>query len=667
MNPDLAFWFRTLATLALETAAVLTLAALVAPRLHAARHQRAVWLAAFWALWLITATEMTGLRLPGTTTAPSRHPSTPPAQTPNTPTAPAPSPASHPHPIASASTSTPTPFNTAPQPSQPHSTWWPGCLWLAGTAATLAWRTRKHLRLASLHRHHSQAAPAAWSTRTRELAQHLGLHQVTTRVLPGLKSPIAFGLRSPTITLPVDFSDRFDAPQQDAILLHELAHLARRDPLALILADLTTAILWWHPGVAWARHQLVAAMESAADEASSLIPDGPTRLAESLLRLGQDLTNPASTRALGITGPGPHSQLARRIHALVDNPTPWHHSKPLAHTLPLLAASFAALAVALPAWPGTPRVPLATYLTTTTTSSSPTPTPTPSPAPSPAPPANDTAPATNPDPNPNPNTNGPTVTLEVKVLEITEHDSSSLGLDWLFGHASTAPDPVQTDHPAPDEPAANSPNAANVRIDRSQVAGQSVVLQQHQVNALLLRLQDLGNGELTACPRIQTLSGRPAEISIRNLRTLVTGVETNPAAYLKPNSSQPSPPVVNYTTETLGFGPTIAIIPTRETDAWRIRLHGMLTEFLGYDDPGPARLEVSTPDGSLTAQLPLPRLRVRKAIAEGLVAPGQSLLVRGPAHESTERTRGSWFRPPQTIVKRVRLYLVVTPIAQTDA
>jgi hypothetical protein len=259
------------------------------------------------------------------------------------------------------------------------------------------------------------------------------------------------------------------------------------------------------------------------------------------------------------------------------------------------------------------------------------------------------------------------VTLEVKVLEITDHDSNSLGLDWLFGHASTAPDPVQMDHPAPDEPAANSPNAANVRIDRSQVEGQSVVLHEHQINALLLRLQDLGNGAITARPRIQTLSGRAAEISIHNLRTLVTGVETNPAAALKPNPSQPSPPVVNYMTETVGFGPTIAIIPTRETDAWRIHLHGMITEFLGYDDPGPAKLEVSTPDGSLTAQLPLPRLRVRKAIAEGLVAHGQSLLVRGPAHESTERTRGSWFRAPQTIIKRVRLYLIVTPIAQTDA
>ncbi len=76
------------------------------------------------------------------------------------------------------------------------------------------------------------------------------------------------------------------------MLAHELAHLARRDPAWQSAAMLACAVLWWQPLSWWSSRRLRAASEAAADEASMLLPDGPSQLAASLVSLAQRLTDP---------------------------------------------------------------------------------------------------------------------------------------------------------------------------------------------------------------------------------------------------------------------------------------------------------------------------------------------------------------------------------------
>jgi hypothetical protein len=94
------------------------------------------------------------------------------------------------------------------------------------------------------------------------------------------------------VGLPPDFAMRFDPAKQEAMLAHELAHLAAHDPFWCLLADVATVVLWCHPGVWWLRRQLHLASEMAADEASLLVADGPRVLAECLVELGARLTGP---------------------------------------------------------------------------------------------------------------------------------------------------------------------------------------------------------------------------------------------------------------------------------------------------------------------------------------------------------------------------------------
>lgn len=171
--------------------------------------------------------------------------------------------------------------------------------------------------------------PSGTEAIVAQLRRRLGLGPVRLQVWPQLRGPVAFGIFRPTVALPADFAARFTPQQREAMLAHELAHLAGRDPLWLALADIVCALAWWHPLVWWARRRLRAASEASADEASALVPDGPAALAESLITFGRELTSPGPARGLGVSGSGLKSELARRVTALVRPGIVWHQLNPI--------------------------------------------------------------------------------------------------------------------------------------------------------------------------------------------------------------------------------------------------------------------------------------------------------------------------------------------------
>ena len=130
-----------------------------------------------------------------------------------------------------------------------------------------------------------------------------------------LVSPIAFGLLRPTIGLPLNFWQRFSGVKQEAMLTHELAHLAAHDPFWYMMADLAVAAFWWHPAVWWMRRQLQFSSELAADEASLMSIDGPRVLAECLVEMGAQLAKPVSGQ---LRVAGFRSDLGCRVQRLMQ-------------------------------------------------------------------------------------------------------------------------------------------------------------------------------------------------------------------------------------------------------------------------------------------------------------------------------------------------------------
>lgn len=185
-------------------------------------------------------------------------------------------------------------------------------LWILGTGLLLA----RVLLARTMMWLMCRKGRAVQNVIVQELAPRLGIRgSVRVMEFARLKGPIAIGR---IIGLPPGFEREHSRAQQEVILAHELAHLAARDNWWQLLAEIAVAALWWHPLVWLARRRFQDASETAADEASLLIQNGPPMLAECLLALGKRLEPKPGFGWLNIGGQGFRSGLGRRVQRLFE-------------------------------------------------------------------------------------------------------------------------------------------------------------------------------------------------------------------------------------------------------------------------------------------------------------------------------------------------------------
>ena len=104
-----------------------------------------------------------------------------------------------------------------------------------------------------------------------------------------LAVPATVGVRRTVILLPADWRG-WPEEQLDAILAHEISHVARRDGLTQLLSLIHRAIFWFSPLGWWLDKQLTDLAEQASDEAALAGGADRTRYAETLLGFFARLT-----------------------------------------------------------------------------------------------------------------------------------------------------------------------------------------------------------------------------------------------------------------------------------------------------------------------------------------------------------------------------------------
>ena len=77
--------------------------------------------------------------------------------------------------------------------------------------------------------------------------------------------PVALGTVRPSIVIP-SIADTWSDDRRTAVMLHELAHVARYDCLTHTLAVAACAMYWFHPGVWWVARRLRVERELACDD-----------------------------------------------------------------------------------------------------------------------------------------------------------------------------------------------------------------------------------------------------------------------------------------------------------------------------------------------------------------------------------------------------------------
>jgi beta-lactamase regulating signal transducer with metallopeptidase domain len=127
--------------------------------------------------------------------------------------------------------------------------------------------------------------------------------------------PLAIGIRQPCIIIPA-IADAWDEGRRRAVLLHELAHVARHDCLTQMVSVVSCAVYWCHPAMWWVARQLRIERELACDDRVIAAGAGGSDYAGHLLEIAYATGNSRSV-ALAV-GMARRTQLEGRLLAAID-------------------------------------------------------------------------------------------------------------------------------------------------------------------------------------------------------------------------------------------------------------------------------------------------------------------------------------------------------------
>ena len=219
-----------------------------------------------------------------------------------------------------------------------------GFVWIAGSLCLGAVEVVRQVRLARRVR---VAAPADSSITRRvdELASELGVSPMPVVALTGSTSPAVWCLGRPQLLWPADLHSDSQACI-DGIIVHELAHLKRRDHVVGWLELVAGLVWWWNPLFWLVRRALREQAELACDAwVISALPDGRRAYAESLLALSSPgaPAPPAMAAVMGVRASS-RRVLERRLVMIMNGRASLRLPSAGLLALALLAAA------TLPAW-----------------------------------------------------------------------------------------------------------------------------------------------------------------------------------------------------------------------------------------------------------------------------------------------------------------------------
>jgi beta-lactamase regulating signal transducer with metallopeptidase domain len=190
--------------------------------------------------------------------------------------------------------------------------WWLGWTWALGSSVALTLAARDAWRVVRLKR---RAEPLSTEEQVRlgaGLAAHASSRAPRLAWCDELESPAFLGFTRPVIALPRPQMASLSEAQSRLVVLHELAHVRRRDDWCALGERLVLALAWVNPVVHWVGRELSLSREMACDEWVVRQTAAPVAYARCLADAAGWRTQAKRLRlAAGVTGrPG---TLRRRI------------------------------------------------------------------------------------------------------------------------------------------------------------------------------------------------------------------------------------------------------------------------------------------------------------------------------------------------------------------
>jgi len=188
-------------------------------------------------------------------------------------------------------------------------------VWLLGSVVWFArWLTLRR-RFARALKAGVEIAVGPASVALRRAMTWLALkHEIGLIESPQIRGPGVWGAWRPVVVFPKGLTDKLSAEELEAVMMHELIHVSRRDNLLGALQMLICCLFWFHPLVWLIDRRLLAERELVCDESVVRYLGEPRIYAASLWKVAQfglSWNFAGVSRAAG-------SNLTRRIELMLD-------------------------------------------------------------------------------------------------------------------------------------------------------------------------------------------------------------------------------------------------------------------------------------------------------------------------------------------------------------
>lgn len=191
------------------------------------------------------------------------------------------------------------------------------CVWAAGALAVAGNWIVPWCNIAALVRRQPRVVDGPVHSAVVRMSGVCGLARPVELVIADItREPGVFGIWRPVLLWPAHLS-ALGRDQVEAVVAHELVHVARRDNLHGSLHMLVSAIFWFHPLVWWIGARLIHERERACDERVLAAGHRPAEYAASILNTCRHCISSTLANVPGVTG----GNLAQRIRHIMS-----HHS-----------------------------------------------------------------------------------------------------------------------------------------------------------------------------------------------------------------------------------------------------------------------------------------------------------------------------------------------------
>jgi beta-lactamase regulating signal transducer with metallopeptidase domain len=217
------------------------------------------------------------------------------------------------------------------------------CVWAAGCAALSILWLRGRLRLSAALRRGRALSRGREFDALGRVRSRLGVRRrIGLVITPALSEPGVWRVWRPVVVLPEGVADQLDDAELEAVLMHEVAHVARHDNLAGNLQRALCCLFWFHPVVWLIGRRLLAEREQACDDAVVRLSGASEVYANSIAKVCGHCLGWGAAGASSFAG----SDLKKRIERIASGRAGGKSSAPQRAVVFVAAAAAVTLSVA---------------------------------------------------------------------------------------------------------------------------------------------------------------------------------------------------------------------------------------------------------------------------------------------------------------------------------